>query len=69
MTEMKYPTDEELAAAVEKILAAVSDVLKLVQGFSDEEWTAFKDNEDRRRRGLPPAWPVVLHPVRAQTPE
>jgi len=62
MTETKYPTDEELAAAVEKILAAVSDVLKLVQGFSDEEWTAFKDNEDRRRRGEPPLWPRVYSP-------
>jgi hypothetical protein len=58
MTETKYPTDEELAAAVEKILAVVRDVLKLVQSFSDEEWAAFKDNEDRRRSGAPPAWPV-----------
>jgi hypothetical protein len=63
----KYPTDAELAVAVERILAAISDVLKLVRSFSDEEWTAFKDNEDRRRRGALPAWPVVVDPVRPQS--
>src|SRR5262245_43628271 len=49
MTETKYPTNEELATAVEKILAAVRDLLTFTHGLSDEEWTKFKDAEDRRR--------------------
>jgi len=53
----KYPTDEELAAAVEKITAAVREVIadfkaaapSLVQSLSDDEWTKLKADEDRRR--------------------
>jgi hypothetical protein len=48
----RYPTDAELAAAVEKILAAVHDLLTFVYGLSNEEWTKFKSTEDRRRADM-----------------
>jgi hypothetical protein len=56
----KYPTDEELAAAVADIMAAVREnipklraaIPQLVQEFSDDEWAALKDTEDRRRQAI-----------------
>jgi len=53
----KCPTDEGLAAAVEKITAVVGECIAefkaaapaLVQSFSDEEWAKLKGDEDRRR--------------------
>jgi hypothetical protein len=53
------PTDEELTVAVEKIVAAIHDLLTFVRGFSDEQWEEFRNAEDRRRCGEPPAWPIV----------
>jgi len=58
-------TDKELAVAVEKIIAAVRDLLTFVQGLSDDEWTKFRDTEDRRRQ----ARPTVADPVCARTPQ
>jgi hypothetical protein len=57
MTDMKFPTDEELAAVIEKITAdvhaklpqwkvAVSDLLRVL---SDNEWAKVRRGEDRRR--------------------
>jgi hypothetical protein len=53
----KYPTDEGLAAAVEKITAAVRGSLpklkaaisERVRVLTDDEWAQLKDDEDRRR--------------------
>jgi hypothetical protein len=64
VNELKYPTDEELAALIEKIIAAVREAIAdfkgaapaLVQSLSDGEWKKLKDDEDRRRRtklGIP----------------
>ena len=54
---MKSPTDEELAAAVEKIIAAVYEILPTLKipipdslrFLTDEEWTKIRDDENRRR--------------------
>jgi hypothetical protein len=53
----KYPTDEELAAAVERITVVMRECIAefkaaapaLVQGFSDDEWAKLKHDEDRRQ--------------------
>src|SRR5262245_29873573 len=55
------PTDEQLAAAVEKIIAAVHEnlpklkitVFDLVRVLTDAEWATLKDDEERRRAGDP----------------
>jgi hypothetical protein len=55
-----YPTDAELAAALEKIMAAVRETIAdfkdaapaLVQGLSDGEWAKLKRDENRRRRRM-----------------
>jgi len=55
----KYPTDEELAAAVEKVTAAVhasvprykAALPDLVRMLSDDEWAKLKRDENCRRRG------------------
>ena len=57
MSELKYPTDEELEAAVERIVAAVNESVPrykaalpdLVRMLSDDEWTKLKCVENRRR--------------------
>jgi hypothetical protein len=53
----QYPTDEALAAAVEKIIAAVNEVVPklkiqapdIVRLLTDEEWAKLRNDEDRRR--------------------
>jgi hypothetical protein len=54
-----YPTDAELAAALEKIMAAVretiadfKDAAPPSQGLSDGEWAKLKRDENRRRRRM-----------------
>jgi hypothetical protein len=50
-------TDEELAAVVEKIIAAVresipklrAEMSELVRCLPDDEWAKLKDDEDHRR--------------------
>jgi hypothetical protein len=78
----KYPTDEELTAAVEKITAVVREciaefkaaALALVQSFSDAEWAKLRGDEDRRRteRLIERAYAVAdkedLHEVVARLP-
>jgi hypothetical protein len=54
---MTCPTDEALAAAVEKIIAAVYEFLPklklqapdIVRLLTDEEWIGLREDEDRRR--------------------
>jgi len=56
----RYPTDEELTATVEKIIAAVHESMPrykaalpdLVRMLSDAEWKKLKQNENRRRNGM-----------------
>jgi hypothetical protein len=56
----RYPTDEELAAAVEKITAAVHESIPrykaalpdLVRMLSDDEWMKLKRDENRRRKRM-----------------
>ena len=51
------PTDEALAAAVEKIIAAAYEILPklkiqapdIVRLLTDEEWAELRDAEDHRR--------------------
>jgi hypothetical protein len=60
MSELKYPTDEELEAAVERIVAAVNESVPrykaalpdLVRMLSDDEWTKLKRDENRRRQRM-----------------
>jgi hypothetical protein len=55
---MTSARDEQLAAAVEKIVAAVHESLPklkltapdIVRVLTDDEWTKLKGDEDRRRR-------------------
>jgi hypothetical protein len=57
---LRYPTDEELAIAIEKIMTVVRESIAdfkaaapaLVQSLSDDEWTKLKRDEDRRRRAM-----------------
>jgi hypothetical protein len=80
MNKPKYPTDQELAAAVEKVTVAVRESIPklkaaipvLLPEFSDEEWAKIKQDEDCRRRGMHAAsewdpntkWEGVEHPSR-----
>jgi Skp family chaperone for outer membrane proteins len=56
----RYPTDKQLAMAVEKIMAAVRDSIAnfkaaapaLAKTLSDDEWTKLKRDEDRRRQAM-----------------
>jgi hypothetical protein len=58
VSKTNYPTDEELAMAVEKIMTVVREVIAdfkaaaptLVKTLSDDEWAKLKADEDRRRR-------------------
>jgi hypothetical protein len=58
MSKTKCPTDEEITAAVEKIIAAVHGSIAefkavapaVVQSLSDDEWAKLKGDENRRRR-------------------
>lgn len=60
MNEPRHPTDEELAAAVEKITAVVRESIPrykaalpdLVRMLSDGEWTKLKRDENRRRQKM-----------------
>jgi hypothetical protein len=72
-------TDEELAAAVEKIIAAAYEILPklkiqvsdLVRLLADDEWIALREDEDRRRPGAVSdvdASKVDLHDVIARYP-
>jgi len=53
----KFPTDQALAAVVEKIIATVHkslpklkvEIAELVRVLTDDEWTKLRDAEDRRR--------------------
>ena len=82
LSKMKYPTDEELAAAVEKIVTAVHEnlprlkvaVSERVRILTDNEWIELRDDENRRRayaRGTTvgiDASKVDLHDVAARLP-
>jgi hypothetical protein len=60
MSKPRCPTDKELAAAVEKITAAVNENVPrykaalpdLVRMLSDDEWTKLKRDENRRRQRM-----------------
>jgi len=60
MNKPRCPTDNELAAAVEKITAAVNESVPrykaalpdLVRMLSDDEWTKLKRDENRRRQRM-----------------
>ena len=75
MPHKPVPTDQELAAAVEKITAVVRECIAefkaaapaLVQSLSDEEWTKLSGDEDCRRAELI-AEHVDLHEVAARLP-
>ena len=60
MSKPRYPTDEKLTVAVEKITAAVNESVPrykaalpdLVRMLSDDEWTKLKRDENRRRQRM-----------------
>jgi hypothetical protein len=82
VSQTRYSTDEELAAAVEKIVTAVHENLPklkiavpdLVRVLTDAEWSKVRDDEDRRRAPASAAMADVdaatvdLHDVVARLP-
>jgi hypothetical protein len=60
VSKPRYPTDKELAAAVERITAAVNESVPrykaalpdLVRILSGDEWAKLKCDEDRRRKRM-----------------
>jgi hypothetical protein len=60
MNEPKYPTDKDLAVAVEKITAVMrasvprykAALPDLVRMLSNAEWTKLKRDENRRRKRM-----------------
>jgi hypothetical protein len=60
MSKPRYPTDKELATAVEKITAVVRESVPrykaalpdLVRMLSNGEWTKLKCDENRRRQRM-----------------
>ena len=60
MSKPRYPTDKELAAAVEKIVVVVRESIAdfkgaapaLVQSLSEGAWAKLKRDENRRRKRM-----------------
>jgi hypothetical protein len=60
VSKPKYPTDAELAAALETIMTAVREIIAdfkgaapaLVQSLLDDEWAKLKRDENRRRKRM-----------------
>ena len=63
---LRYPTDDELAALIERILVTVREAISeaptavLVSGLSDEVWIKLKADEDDRDG----SWPERITPDR-----